>query len=187
MEKYCRYCPQCKQDLCDKCGKEHKKHNFIEYESKTPDITKIKNDLNKIKENIDDLRFIIDDMKDHLDGAMKILEQYYEIGQDIFAKFELYNQNLKNHRVFENLKNLNESNERVIKDLDNILNNNNLKSKINMLINIYESDRRIYTERKEFSYEDCVDGFSNENNSIINNVDSFELINNNLSKKDKNE
>jgi hypothetical protein len=186
------YCPKCKKDLCDdckldKCEKDKMKHNFIEYKINSDIINKIKTDLNKIKENIDDLRFIIDDIKDHLDGAMKILEQYYEFGQDIFEKYELYNQNLKNHRVFQNLKNLNESNEKVMKDLNEILNNKDLNTKINKLINIYEGDRKIYKERVEYHEVDCDLDDSIEEFSIKSNENYLRKKKPDLSKSNKNQ
>ena len=148
------------------------KHNFIEYKTNSDIINKIKNNLKEIKDKIDDLKCIIDDMKDHLDGAFKILEQYYEIGQDIFEKFELYNKNFKNHRVFQNLKNLNESNEKVMKDLNEILKNKDLISKINMLINIYEKDRKNYKERVELieincELDDAIEDYSEKSNKNI--------------------
>ena len=171
------YCSKCKKDLCDecksdKCEKDKMKHNFIEYKTNSDIINKIKNNLKEIKDKIDDLKCIIDDMKDHLDGAFKILEQYYEIGQDIFEKFELYNKNFKNHRVFQNLKNLNESNEKVMKDLNEILKNKDLISKINMLINIYEKDRKNYKERVELieincELDDAIEDYSEKSNKNI--------------------
>ena len=145
------YCLDCKQDLCNVCQKEykhkgHKIHSYESMESMKQNITNIKENLNIIKDKINDLKFIIDDMKDHLDGAMKILEQYYEIGQDIIDKYELYNKTLKNQKVLQSINNLEISNEKVINDLDEILNEKDIKKQINNLINIYKTDRINYTE-----------------------------------------
>ena len=101
---------------------------------------------------------------------MKIFEKYYEIGQDIIEKYELFNKDLKNHRVIQSLKNLNDSNEKVMKTLNEIINNNNLKNKINILINIYEDDRKIYKERIEVEVEEISFDYrdSNGDNSLQN-------------------
>ena len=131
-------------------------------------------------------------MKDHLDGAMKIFEKYYEIGQDIIEKYELFNNDLKNHRVIQSLKNLNDSNEKVMKTLNDIINNTNLKNKINTLINIYEDDRKIYKERIEVEVEELSFdyGVSNGDNILQNcrsqkKIDPSSKKNNNLIRADK--
>ena len=103
--EFTNYCLECKKDLCKECKKNHKDHKIYSYDEMNPniinDIKNVKTKLNEIRASIDDLKFIIDDMKDHLDGAMKIFEKYYEIGQDIIEKYELFNKDLK---ITENSK-----------------------------------------------------------------------------------
>ena len=140
------YCSDCNKDLCDICQKGHIFHKLKSYESMKPNIYNIKKYLKKIKDKINDLQFIIDDMKGYLDGAIKIFEKYYEIGQDIIEKYELYNNNLKNHRIIQSHNNLDISNKKVMKDLDEIINGKDLKNKINNLVKIYEGDRKNYLE-----------------------------------------
>ena len=143
------YCEDCKEDLCEVCQNSHSNHKIISYDSMIQNnvaINNIKKDLEKISNKISNLKFIIDNIKDHLDGALKIFEQYCEIGQDIIEKYVLYNKNLKNHRVLQSIINLNKSNEKVNKDLIQIIGEKDLRKQINNLIKIFEGDRKNYRE-----------------------------------------
>ena len=44
---------------------------------------------------------------------MEIISKYYEIAKDIIEKYELYNTNLKNHRILKSIENLNKSNQNI--------------------------------------------------------------------------
>ena len=143
------YCEDCNKDLCEVCQNSHLEHKINSYDSmiqNNVEINNIKKDLEKIKDKISDLRCIIDNIKDHLDGALKIFEQYCEIGQDIIEKYVLYNKNLKNHRVLQSIINLNKSNKKVKKDLIQIIEEKNLREQTNNLIKIFEDDRNNYRE-----------------------------------------
>jgi hypothetical protein len=143
------YCEDCNKDLCEVCQNSHLEHKISSYDSmiqNNVEINNIKKDLEKIKDKIVDLKFIIDNIKDHLDGALKIFQQYCEIGQDIIEKYVLYNKNLKNHRVLQSIINLNKSNKKVKKDLIQIIEEKNLRKQTNNLIKIFEDDRNNYRE-----------------------------------------
>ena len=161
FEQFKYYCYNCNKDLCDKCKNAHNNNHHIEsYEIMKPkDINNINDYLNQIKDKISDLKYIIDDMKGYLDGAIKILEQYYEIGKDIIEKYELYNTNLKNHRIIQSLKNLEISNKKVMKDLNEIINDKDLNNQINNLIKIYVGDRKNYLEgiKEEVDFDSDID------------------------------
>jgi hypothetical protein len=182
FEPFTSYCLNCKKDLCNKCQKDqaHTEHNIKPYKSMNPEINKIKTNLGKIKDKINDLQCIIDNMKDLLDGTMKILEQYCEIEQDIIEKYELYNEKLKNYRVLKSLNNLNVSNKKIMDDLIKIINEKDLQKQINILIDIYEGDRKNYKEGIINKCDSSRDFKNNviltENNIIFNNKYQQKII-----------
>ena len=140
--KFVKYCKTCNQDLCNKC-EEHANHEYSCYENLK--IEETKNYLKNMKEKINDIKQIAEDIKHRLDGAVNIFEKYYEIANDIIEKYELYNQNLKNYRIIETIKNLDNSNPKIMKDLDKIINENDIQKRISYLIDIYHADRNSYS------------------------------------------
>ena len=121
----------------------------------TPDIQKLKKSLDEMEANIDDLKSIIDDIKYRLDGTLRIYTRYYYIARDIIGKYELFNKDLKNYRIIKNLRNLETSNKSLNADLQKIINEDNLLSKTDAIINIYE--------KKEENYRKRIDCNINEN------------------------
>ena len=85
-------------------------------------------------------------MKDNIDGALKIIEKYYEIANEIIEKYELYNKKYKNYRILKSIDNLNNSNDQIIKSLKKIINEKDIIIRINDLIDIYSGDRKNYKE-----------------------------------------
>ena len=166
FNKLTNYCLQCNEDLCEDCEKGHKSHKIIKYDSITLNINDIKNDISQIKDKISDLKHIIEDMKNSLDGAMTIINQYYEIAQDIIEKYELYNSKYKNHRILMSIKNLNRSNKNINELLSKIINGNDIKTKINNLIDIYNGDRLNYKEGLANQTNNEENGFSYISESI---------------------
>ena len=145
------YCKRCKLNLCDKCT-HNKKHNIQKLEN--IDIKPIKKNLEYIKSQTEDLKIIVDQIKLMLDGAVKIIEKYYLIAQDIVRKYEDYNKTLKNYQVLETVDYLNVSNKEIIDDLNNVINGNQSDNdwikKCIILIGIYRGDRQFYTSKKTF-------------------------------------
>ena len=69
----------------------------------TPNIEQLKESLKKIESNINDLKSVIDGIKARLDGALRIFKRYHYIAKDIIGKYELFNNDLKNHRIIKSL------------------------------------------------------------------------------------
>ena len=170
---YNSYCSKCKYNLCPDCKsspcKKGNNHNIIKYEEKIPDIKNIKNKLDEIKEKIFDLKIIVDQIKNNMDGAVKIIEKYYDMAQDIIGKYELFNIKNKNYQILKTMNLLDETNKDIMKDLDNIINNdNNWKKKCCILIDIYEGDRGDYTRGMKIN-----NSFTCANNEFMNNESSY--------------
>ena len=104
----------------------------------TPDIDQLKESLDTMEENIKTLKIVIDDLKDRLDGALRIFKRYHYIAKDIIGKFELFNKDLKNHRILKSLWNLQYSNKTMNDELNKIIEEEDIMQKINQAIYIYE-------------------------------------------------
>ena len=150
FNKFIEYCFKCNKNLCHECLNDHKgeNHQVKNYESLSPNLNEIKENLNKIKYKINDLRCIIESIKMNLDGAFKIYENYYKIANDIIEKYEKFNEDLKNYSIFRSILNLKISNKQIIEDLEIIINQNNMKERIFKLIDIFEKDRKFYSNIK---------------------------------------
>ncbi len=145
------YCKKCKYDLCDICEKNHKDktHEIIKYDLITPVvINNIKKQLEEIKQKTVRAKSHIDQIKRMFDDAVKALENYYEIVQDILSKYESYNTTLKNYHVIHTVNSLPSSNKKIIEDLDKISISDVSKecylSKCQILIDIFTSDIEQY-------------------------------------------
>ena len=145
------YCKKCKYDLCDICEKNHKDktHEIIKYDLITPVvINNIKKQLEEIKQKTVRAKSHIDQIKRMFDDAVKALENYYEIVQDILSKYESYNTTLKNYHVIHTVNSLPSSNKKIIEELDKISISDVSKecylSKCQILIDIFTSDIEQY-------------------------------------------
>jgi len=111
-------------------------------------ILKISKNLDKIYAKIDDLKIIVKVIKNKMDGAIKIIEKYYSIAQDVIKKYESFNSKLKNYQILKTINYLSISNNEIIKQIDNVISGNkskdDWKKKCDILIDIIESDRADY-------------------------------------------
>ena len=166
------YCKSCKKNLCEECEIFHnkKKHIIKRFEDMNPQIKSIKKQLEKIKEKIEDVKIIVDQIKNNMDGAVKMLEKYCEISEDILLKYELFNSKYKNYQILQSVNFLADSNKNISKDLEIITNSDrNWKKKCDILIDIFESDRKDYTNDSNKTNNNSIDEeneFEDNNNRI---------------------
>ena len=146
--EYNSYCENCNLNLCEGCEKNHKNHETKKFDAMIPDIKDIKKNLDKIYAKIDDLKIIVKVIKNKMDGAIKIIEKYYSIAQDVIKKYESFNSKLKNYQILKTINYLSISNNEIIKQIDNVISGNkskdDWKKKCDILIDIIESDRADY-------------------------------------------
>ena len=138
FRQFIKYCFTHKENLCEECEKGHENCNIAKYQSMTPNIDKLKDSLNTMEKNIKNLQIVINDLKYRLDGAMRVFKRYHYIAKDIIGKFELFNQDLKNHRILKSLWNLQYSNKRMNDELKKIIEEEDINRKIDQVIYIYE-------------------------------------------------
>ena len=145
---YQSYCSTCNTNLCESCEMNHKNknHRLLKFEKMAPSLNPIKSKLEEIKLRIEDLKIVVDQIKNNMDGAVRIMEQYYDIAQDIISKYESFNKKFTNFQVLKTVSSLNFSNNEILQDLIQITEGDlDLKEKCDMLIDIYKSDRNNYT------------------------------------------
>jgi len=130
--KYIAYCKDCKQNICIFCEQNHKNDNLINYGLLIPNIDNINNDLNQLKLQKNKL---INEIKEIINKLNKVIENfdiYYNINENLINN---YDKNKMNYEILYNLNNIN--NDVIIKDIENIINDNNIQTKFNKVINIY--------------------------------------------------
>ena len=135
---FIKFCFTHKENICKECEKGHENCKIENYQSMTPDIDQLKESLDTMEENIKTLKIVIDDLKDRLDGTLRIFKRYHYIAKDIIGKFELFNKDLKNHRILKSLWNLQYSNKTMNDELNKIIEAEDIIQKINQAIYIYE-------------------------------------------------
>jgi hypothetical protein len=135
---FIKFCFTHKENICKECEKGHENCKIENYQSMTPDIDQLKESLDTMEENIKTLKIVIDDLKDRLDGTLRIFKRYHYIAKDIIGKFELFNKDLKNHRILKSLWNLQYSNKTMNDELNKIIEEEDIIQKINQAIYIYE-------------------------------------------------
>ena len=87
------------------------------FEEITSDINTIKSSLEKVGKGIEDLKIIVAQIKNNIDDAVRIMEQYYEIDQDIISRYEFYNIKYMNYQVLKTVRHLDYSKDFIMKDL----------------------------------------------------------------------
>ena len=83
-----------------------------------------------------------------IDGALNVLNNYYNISMDLIRKYETYNKTLRNYHVIKNINSLSYSNENIKNDLDVISTrcktSNDYILQYEKLINIYVTAKENY-------------------------------------------
>ena len=140
------------------------------------DVNEIKRKLKKIGEKIKDLRVIVRIIKNKMDGAIKIIEKYYDIANDILTKYETFNSKSKNYQTILTINYLSSSNKEILQKINNIIKGNKSRDdwlkKCDVLLEIIESDRGEYNNK-----------ITGPNENVSNN--SYNQIKNNFQEEDE--
>ena len=176
FNKFISYCKNCKKNLCSECEKEHKQgHSIQKFASIKLDLGSIEKDLENIRQKTRDLKHIVNQIKNLLDGAVHIIEKYYNIANDLLTKYKLYNETSKNFQVIESIEYLSFSNKEIMDDLQNIIKGKTAKEnwikKCRILIGIQEGDREFY-KGENSQYENEFDDEKNREYDTINNEEN---------------
>jgi len=186
-KEFISYCKDCKINLCEKCEDEHYKHKIIMYKMEVNKIkvNEMNNKLNETKERINEFKKQFDILIEVYNNSIIKLKNNLEEYKYLINIIIYYLDNLKNYEAIQNT--INFKLELINKDISNFL-YNDLKEKINYLIDIFEryyNNMDIVYEINKYSNNDKMNIFGEkfvENNKRK----SFLLIKNNLSELKEN-
>ena len=132
-DPYAYYCNNCKKDICVLCESKHNGHKFTTYGSIIPDVGVIKNDLRYLKDRIYELKNNIKDIIVLLNKLMDNLNNYCKIYNDMVNNFDIRK---KNYSILQNINDMKNYNIDFIKKLTEIINDKNIKTKFNDIIQL---------------------------------------------------
>jgi len=177
-ENFTEFCEICKKNLCPICIKEHKLHNGVnnlDLLNIIHDKEELQEDLFKLRKNIDLLKNIIEEIIKKLNNVKDNLDNFYKIFENIINNFERKN---RNYYMLKNINKFKEYNEYIINDINKILNEYNLNTKFEMIMDIYgqmnnnldhKKNHKFIEEPEKLKYKyditDCND--YNGNNDIF--------------------
>lgn len=169
-KNFIKFCFTDKINLCEECLKEHSNHRIQSYESMTPNIDKLKQSLEVMEENINNLKIIINSLKNDLDETLKIFKRYHYIAKDVVGKFELFNKDIKNHRILKSLWNLKTTNAKMNEELNMIINEKDLITKTNYIIYLFGKDKEKHEKniKAKIDFDKEVDDWWNEIEKLKN-------------------
>ena len=136
FESYNSYCKICKKNLCMKCEKEHLNHEKIYFGNILPDIDENKKGIKELEKSIKQLNININEIIEKLKSFKENINSYYKIYNNIMKNIDSQNRN------FEILNNIIEiNNNDILKDIKNILDENNIKNKFNLILDIVDKNK----------------------------------------------
>ena len=164
-QNYIKYCIECNKNLCMKCFKDHKNHQNIFFGDILPNEN-IKEELNKFKNYINKLNDNIQTILNKLNNIINNFYLYYNLMKETINNFN--EQNL-NYQTLKNINELMNNNNKMMNDIEDIIDDTNIYTKFNKLMNIsYKIDNFIIAEF-EINENDI-----NKNIRIINSFEALE-------------
>ena len=133
-KSYKSYCKDCKKNLCVVCEeKNHEKHSILDYKKLISQKGDLKVFLKHLKKKKNKLKNQISDMIEKLNKLRANFDIFYNISENIINN---YNENKMNYEMFNNINNV--INIDILKDINNIIEEKNIKTKFNKMIDIYD-------------------------------------------------
>ena len=164
------YCNNCFRNICIICEQEHDNHSIISLGKLLPDKNKLNEEKNYLKNIIDKFRKDINEIINKLNYIIINIENYYNIYNDLISGYEMHN---RNYQILQNIKCISKYNSIIINDLNAILDDNNINSKFNNLINLYnkmhkykENSNNNTIKENELSTNNSIKKTGDEKNTI---------------------
>ena len=134
-ESYNYYCESCKKNLCARCKKAHENHEIKDYGDILPAIDETKKRIIDLENSIKQLNANIDYIINRFAFFKENMNNFLQIYKNIMKNVE------KPNRSYEMLNNMYKiNNNDVMKDIKRIVEENNLKNKINMIYDIIDKE-----------------------------------------------
>ena len=134
---YTKYCNQCKTNLCLMCEDDHKHHNLIYFSDIMPNKEAVVDSIKELEAKINKFKEELENIKKLFDNLIKNLKVYYEILKKIADEYDDNNDRKKNYQILQNMNDFKNFSSSIIFDINKIINNDNLKSKMINIVEMY--------------------------------------------------
>ena len=131
-ERFISYCEDCKQNLCFLCENDHENHNIIIFRKIIHQKGEYMDHFSKLKEYIEIFNNNINEIIKNLNKVLEQIKLYKKIYEDILNDSFLSN---RNYIIFRNINEF--YNSSIIEDINNINKDNNIISKFDKIMRIY--------------------------------------------------
>ena len=131
-ERFISYCEDCKQNLCFLCENDHENHNIIIFRKIIHQKEEYMNHFSKLKEYIEIFNNNINEIIKNLNKVLEQIKLYKKIYEDILNDSFFSN---RNYIIFRNINEF--YNSSIIEDINNINKDNNVISKFDKIMRIY--------------------------------------------------
>ena len=156
FDTYIYYCSDCKKDICALCENAHNGHKTITYGSIMPDVEAAKKELKYLKGRTYELKSDIKEIISKLNSLIENLDNYCKIYNDMVKNFDIRK---RNYSILQNMNDIKNFNNNFIGNITEILNDKNIKTKFNSIIEL--GDKMAFKEKAKFEKEE-----DKENNTI---------------------
>ena len=154
LETYNSYCKICKENLCIVCEKGHINHEKIYFGNILPDPDDINFKFKELDKYINEFNESIDDIIDTFKVYKENINNFYQIYTDIIKNAET------KKRSYEILNNIIEiNNNQVIIDIKNIVKEKNIKKKINLILDICNTNEILSRDEITLVYKNNINNF----------------------------
>jgi hypothetical protein len=132
-ETFVSYCKSCKSNICLKCEKKHLKHDIISFGTILPEKDILVKQLDEYRNIVATFNNDINQIINKLLNIRENIEILYNIYHDMVSQYE---DHCRNYEIFISLGNF--ENNKIIKEIETINHMENINSKIENILNIYE-------------------------------------------------
>ena len=171
---YNSYCNKCKKNICIECEGEHDDHDMISLGKFFPNKNKLRNYYNELKDKIDKLKEIINGIMNKMKEVVKVMNIYYKI---ISNHIDNYQTKMRNYQILRNINDF-QKNKVILDDIGEIINESNIKVKIDYIFRIYNKIK----DKKETD-EKTINTINNKDNERQEGQKKYKQLNENNEQK----
>ena len=154
-ESYNNYCNKCGINICLVCEVKHDNHDKISLAKFLPDENDLGNYYKELEDKIDKFNKIINEIISRMNEVVKIINIYFKIVSNHIDNFQ---PKKRNYQILQNINDF-QKNKIILNDITEIINENDIKNKIDYIFRIYNKIK----DKKE-NFENSI-----ENKNAINN------------------
>jgi len=133
------YCNNCKTNICIECEDEHKSHDINSLGKFFPNKNNLKNYYKELKDKIDKFNEFINEILNKINKVAKIINIYYNI---ISNHIDIYKNKKTSYQIFQNINDF-QKNKIILNDITEIINESDIKNKIDYIFKIYNKIKDI--------------------------------------------